>query len=100
QWSFVPDRPAAVELRAKPRGRFFVLLQIRDIVVKVDPMFLEKSVDFYPRLEAQHLTQGGLRKQFCSIAFQGQGLKGNTGWILPFGSDFVRDMDCNLHRRR
>ena len=52
----------------------------------------------------QHLTQGGLRKQFCAIALQGQGLKGNTGWIFPVGSDlmgdFVRDMDCNLHRRR
>jgi hypothetical protein len=28
--------------------------QIRNVVVKIDPVFLEKGVHFYPGMEAQH----------------------------------------------
>lgn len=69
--------------------------------MQVNAVLFQKGVHFHPGLETQHLPQCRFRKEFCTVAFQGQRFKGYSRWVLTLRSHltskFVRDIQSNLH---
>lgn len=87
-----------MELRTDLLGCGLILLQVGNVVVKVNAVLLQKGVHFHPGLEAQHLAQRGFGKPFCAIAFEGQGLKSYARWVRTFWSHSTGKLIRNIER--
>jgi hypothetical protein len=68
-------RSGTAPLGPRALGRYSIPIPVRKVIVKVNPMLLEKGMYLYPAFEAKHLANGGLRKPLTAITFQRQRLK-------------------------
>jgi len=46
------------------------MIQIREIVLKVNPVFLQEGMHLHPAFKAKHLSNCGLRKPLCAITLK------------------------------
>jgi hypothetical protein len=56
---------------AKLLGCRYVLFYFSDSILEVNAVALQEGVHIHPRLETQHLANGGFGQPPCAVALQG-----------------------------
>jgi hypothetical protein len=59
-----------------------IMFQIRKIVVKIDSMVLEESMDLHSGVVTQETAQLSGGELALPISFEGNGFEGSAGWFL------------------